>query len=182
MTCNLIVFFFFFANRLTESSNPETIVRETIEGVEEEIQGELTTISDSKISDKRWVFTFRTTKVLKVVALLYDTHRNHFSLGRITTSRGRKVLLDDQPFNTQEWMSRLDLEEENQKLIHKVEVNFSTKLYGTFRQTILFDFGREPYLSKSLCVDVVPVNDVEKIKEVQQVIIILFFFSLGHSL
>lgn len=86
------------------------------------------------------------------------------------------MLLDDQPFNSQEWISRLDLEEENQKLIHKVEVNFSTKLYGTFRQTILFDFGREPYLSKSLCVDVVPVNDAEKIKEVQQVIVILEYF------
>lgn len=86
------------------------------------------------------------------------------------------MLLDDHPFNTQEWISRLDLEEENQKLIHRVEVNFSTKLYGTFRQTILFDFGREPYLSKNVCVDVVPVNDAEKIKEVQQVMVILMCF------
>lgn len=145
-------------------------MRESIEGVEEEIQGELTTIFDSKISDKQWLFTFRTTKVLKVVALLYDSHRSHFSLGRITTSKGKKMLLDDQPVNTQEWTSRLDLEDENQKLVHKVEVNFSTKLYGTFRQTVLFDFGKEPYLMKSICVDVVPVNDAEKIKEVQQVI------------
>ncbi len=157
--------------RLAESSNPETIVRESLDGVEEEIQGELTTIFESKFSDKKWLFSFRTSRLLKVVSLLYDSHRSHFSLRRITTTKGKKVLLDDEPINTQEWTSRLDLNDEKHKLNHRVEVTFSTKLYGTFRQTVLFDFGAEPFLIKHLCVDVVPVNDAEKMKEMQQVII-----------
>lgn len=140
-----------------------------MDDVEEQIEGNLTTIFDSKISNKKWTFTFRTTKLLKVVALLYDSHRSHFSLSRITTSRGKKTLLDDVPINTQEWTSRLDLEDDRLQLEHEVEITFATKLYGTFRQTVIFDFGAEPYLSKNLCVDVVPVNDAEKMKEMQQV-------------
>lgn len=85
------------------------------------------------------------------------------------------MLLNEEPINNQEWTSRLDLSEDKQKLTHTVEVTFSTKLYGTFRQTVLFDFGNEPFLVKHLCVDVVPVNDAEKIKEMQQVVI---FYTL----
>lgn len=136
------------------------------------VEGDLTTVVESKVSTKKWHFTLRTTKLLKVVALLYDSHRSHFSLVRISTSKGKKTLLNDEPINNQEWTSRLDLNDEKQKLTHTVEVSFSTKLYGTFRQTVLFDFGSEPFLVKHLCVDVVPVNDAEKMKEMQQVVFI----------
>lgn len=159
-------------NRLAETSNPELIMRETLEGVDEQIEGELTTIIDSKICDKKWVFTLHTPQVLRVVALLYDSHRNHFLLKRITTStKNKKVLIDEEPINAQEWTSRLD-DEEDEDLIHKVEVTFSTKLYGTFRQTVLFDFGQEPVLAKHICVDVVPVKDAEKMKEMQQELVL----------
>lgn len=145
------------------------IMRETLESVDEEVEGELTTIIDTKICDKKWVFTLHSPQVLRVVALLYDSHRNHFLLKRITTlTKNKKVLIDEEPINAQEWTSRLD-EEEEQTLVHKVEVTFSTKLYGTFRQTVLFDFGQEPVLAKHICVDVVPVKDAEKMKEMQQV-------------
>lgn len=145
-------------------------MRETVEGVEQEIEGELTTIIDSKVCDKKWVFTLHTSKVLKVVALLYDSHRNNFLLKRVATvTKNKKVLLDEEPINAQEWTSRLDCDDEKQRLTHRVEVTFSTKLYGTFRQTVLFDFGKEPVLVKHICVDVVPVKDAEKMKEMQQV-------------
>jgi hypothetical protein len=156
--------------RLSESSNPETIIRETLDGIEEAIEGDLTTVIETKISTKKWVFTLKTPRLLKVVALLYDSHRNHFSLQRLSTFCDKNKLLSDHPINNQEWTSRLDMEPDPElKLTHTVEVAFSTKLYGTFRQTVVFDFGSEPFLVKHLCVDVVPVNDAEKMKEVKQV-------------
>lgn len=54
-------------------------------------------------------------------------------------------------------------------LEHRVRVGFKTEIYGTFRQSVVFDFGTEPVLVKHLCVDVVPVTDVDKMKEIRKV-------------
>ncbi|RZF48178.1 hypothetical protein LSTR_LSTR016478, partial [Laodelphax striatellus] len=51
---------------------------------------------------------------------------------------------------------------------HRVRVAFKTDIYGTFRQSVVFDFGAEPVLVRHLCVDVVPVTDADKIKEIKK--------------
>lgn len=136
------------------------------------MNGDLTAIIDSKICNKKWLFTLNTTKPLKVIALLYDSHRNHFFIQHVVISKNNKNLIDEEPINTQEWTSRLDFDNEEEDLTHQVEVTFATKLYGTFRQSVLFDFGTEPFLVQHLCVDVVPVKDAEKMKEMRQVIVL----------
>lgn len=42
---------------------------------------------------------------------------------------------------------------------------FSTEIYGTFHQSVIFDFGEEPVLLRELCVDSVPTTDLETLKE-----------------
>jgi hypothetical protein len=56
-------------------------------------------------------------------------------------------------------------------LEHRVKVVFSTDIYGTFRQSVVFDFGTEPVLVKHLCVDVIPVTDIDKIQEIKKEIV-----------
>lgn len=65
-------------------------------------------------------------------------------------------------------MNRLE-GEEREVLEHNVRVAFSTDIYGTFRQSVVFDLGTEPVLVKHLCVDVIPVTDADKIKEIKKV-------------
>jgi hypothetical protein len=57
-------------------------------------------------------------------------------------------------------------------LEHKVKVTFSTDIYGTFRQSVVFDFGGEPVLVRHLCVDVVPVTDVDRMKEIRKELVL----------
>lgn len=49
---------------------------------------------------------------------------------------------------------------------------FVTEIYGTFRQSVVFDFGTEPVLVKHLCVDVIPVADADKITEIKKEIVL----------
>ena len=43
------------------------------------------------------------------------------------------------------------------------QVVFRTEIYGTFRQSVVLDFGTEPVYTKQLCVDSTPVAEVEKL-------------------
>lgn len=85
--------------------------------------------------------------------------------------KGEK-LLDLELKKEQEWTESEDLSYGGESnYAHQVTVVFSTDIYGTFRQSIVFDFGMSPALVKHLCVDVIPVTDVDKIKELKKVLI-----------
>lgn len=43
------------------------------------------------------------------------------------------------------------------------QVVFKTDIYGTFRETLVFDFGSEPVLSRDMQVESAPVTDTEKV-------------------
>ncbi len=45
------------------------------------------------------------------------------------------------------------------------QVQFRTEIYGTFRQSVVFDFGTRPILMRQLCVESAPISDVEKIQQ-----------------
>lgn len=42
--------------------------------------------------------------------------------------------------------------------VYKVAVGFSTEIFGTFRQTIVFDFGSEPVLMQRIMVDAASIE------------------------
>ena len=94
---------------------------------------------------------------------------------QVATGNNSKALssTDWKPVNDQEWTSAKDsssLDSESSEILeHRIKVGFKTEIYGTFRQSVVFDFGSEPVLVKHLCVDVVPVTDVDRIKEIRKV-------------
>lgn len=93
--------------------------------------------------------------------------------------------MDWKPVNEQEWTSGKDLLSESESteiLEYRIKVGFKTEIYGTFRQSVVFDFGSEPVLVKHLCVDVVPVTDVDRMKEIRKVCeIYCYFYYLSHE-
>lgn len=176
--------------RWLQAPNPAKILREKVDGVEATCSSDLTTTVSSKVSKREWTFVLRTKRMLRAVALLQDANRNHFSLKQVYPaeprpkksgqggSGGNKVveaeLKSDQEWVVQHPDARYTeiLSESSPTLEHRVKVVFSTDIYGTFRQSVIFDFGTEPILVKTLCVDVIPVTDVDKIEEIKKEIVL----------
>ena len=60
--------------------------------------------------------------------------------------------------------------------VYKVAVGFSTEIFGTFRQTVVFDFGSEPVLMQRVMVDAASIEGMqnEKKKKIFQLEYIFF--------
>lgn len=163
-----------------QATTPDKIMKEKLEGVDDSCTAALVTTVSSKVSKREWTFILKTRKNLRAVALLQDTHRTHFVIKQVLpgeskiNKKGRENLKLNEPELTsdQEWSVALGENTEptdNSAILeHRVKVQFSTDIYGTFRQAVVFDLGTEPVLVKHLCVDVVPVGDADKIKEIRK--------------
>ena len=51
------------------------------------------------------------------------------------------------------------------KHVISLQMQFKTDIYGTFRQSVVFDFGSEPKLVRQLCVDSGPISDIDKLQQ-----------------
>lgn len=163
--------------RWLQSASPDRVMRERVDGVDDACSKDLVTTVSSKVSEREWRFTLRTTLSLRAVALLQDAHRNHFYLRHVTsTSESGKINMNCELNNGQEWTSLSDIKrdegDEKEILEHSILVGFCTDIYGTFRQSVVFDIGSEPVLVKHLCVDVIPVTDADKIKEIKKELVL----------
>lgn len=145
------------------ASNPDKVMRERLDFVEDSCSSDLVTTVASKTSKCEWVFTLKSRKALKAVAMLQDAHRNHFVLAEVKPATGEEL----KEAAVQEWVAPSCVDSET-AVEHLVKVTFSTDIFGTFRQSIVFDLGVEPVLVKHICVDVIPVTDADKIQEIKK--------------
>uniref|UniRef100_A0A1B0CKW5 Putative rna helicase n=1 Tax=Lutzomyia longipalpis TaxID=7200 RepID=A0A1B0CKW5_LUTLO len=166
-----------------QAPSPDKVMKEKLEGIEETCSNELVTTVSAKVSKRDWTFVLKTKRLLRAVALLQDAHRNHFSLKQVFLGEPRAMRVGQQSnkvieaelSSDQEWVSpQTDAVSGDQTIIleHRVKVCFTTEIYGTFRQSVVFDFGGEPVLVKHLCVDVIPVADADKITEIKKEIVL----------
>ncbi|XP_056643763.1 probable helicase with zinc finger domain [Diorhabda sublineata] len=147
----------------SQSSNPNALMCTKVEEVEDQCSCPLSVTVSSKNSLHEWTFYLKTKRPLKAVALLQDTHRNHFFIACIFIKNCKIDLR-----NNQEWISPLLHQESMLPVEYRIKVVFTTGIYGTFRQSVVFDFSSEPVLVKHICVDVVPDPDLEKINEIRK--------------
>lgn len=150
-------------DKWVQSPNPNTLMRDKIEDVEDCCSCSLSATVSSKNSLHDWTFYLTTKRPLKAVALLQDTHRNHFFISSILI-KNCKIDLK----NNQEWISPLLTHDSLLPVEYRINVVFTTGIFGTFRQSVVFDFSSEPVLVKHLCVDVVPDSDLDKINEIRK--------------
>lgn len=152
-----------------QSTNPKAIMSEQVDYVEDKCCSSLVTTVLSKSSLKEWTFNLKTNRTLYAVALLHDVHRSYFKINKvllITNHATTELELK----NSQEWL--FGIKENILVSSYQITIGFKTDIYGTFRQTVVFDFGCEPVLAKNLCVDVIPAEEAQKIKEIRQEIIL----------
>lgn len=162
--------------RLHQSTNPEKIMKEKLESVEVTCSNELNLTVSSKTCKREWIFVLKTTKLLKAVALLQDEHRTHFSIKHVYPmlpgKQSSNQLDTSKAMATdQEWLantSTLSSDSNDTVVSHRVKICFSTDIYGTFRQAVCFDFvGLDAILVKHFCIDVVPLEEYDKIQEIK---------------
>lgn len=155
-----------------DSLNPSDVMKDKLEYVKDNCCSELMTTVSSKNSKREWNFSFLAELPLQAVALLQDTHRNHFKLSEICLISKSAKVYDFDVSNPQEWILQPTTKVNAEKLEYRVKVDFQTDIYGTFRQAVVFDFGSQPVLVKHLCVEVIPTNEAEKISEIRKEIVL----------
>ncbi|XP_048525324.1 probable helicase with zinc finger domain [Dendroctonus ponderosae] len=146
-----------------QSPSPDTLMCDRIDEVDETCSCPLSVTVSSKNSYHNWTFLLRTRKPLKAVALLQDTHRMHFYISSIFIKNAKIEHKNDQ-----EWISHLCLQDSFAVVEYRITVMFKTSIFGTFRQSVVFDFSTEPVLVKHLCADLVPDAELNKINEIRK--------------
>ncbi|XP_022239741.1 probable helicase with zinc finger domain isoform X2 [Limulus polyphemus] len=156
------------------ATNPDLVMTENLAGVNVEVKPNLDMMVTSKDAHSSWKFDVTCKEILYRVALLYDNHRSHFSLAEVTVASVDSHFLRNYSLENdcQEWSNPDDLHLFSDSLmVYTIKVHFETHIFGTFRQSVVFDFRREPVLFQQLCVDAVPVDQVEALEQVKQTVL-----------
>uniref|UniRef100_A0A3Q2FMS2 C3H1-type domain-containing protein n=1 Tax=Cyprinodon variegatus TaxID=28743 RepID=A0A3Q2FMS2_CYPVA len=151
------------------SLSPEKVLSDSLEGVTVETSSSLSMTVTSKKSSHSWIFSLLCKPARKLfrIALLYDAHRPHFSITGVSAGDRLQTV----PKACQEWTPGEESAAADNGLDHcvyKVAVGFSTEIFGTFRQTIVFDFGSEPVLMQRIMVDAASIEDLEHLMAARQ--------------
>lgn len=129
--------------RLHQSTNPERIMKERLDGVEVTCSNELNLTVSSKTCKRDWIFVLKTTKMLKAVALLQDEHRTHFAIkhvypmfpGKQSSNQVEGGLCLLPLASNQEWLANVDANRESESemiVTHRIKISFQTDIYGKY--------------------------------------------------
>lgn len=98
-------------------------------------------------------------RMLHRIALLYDANRPHFSITAVSAGdASTQVPQQVCEGGCQEWTGVGLLQNGMDHCLYTVEVAFRTEIFGTFRQTVVFDFGSEPVLMQRVMVDAASIE------------------------
>uniref|UniRef100_A0A8C9YAX9 Probable helicase with zinc finger domain n=1 Tax=Sander lucioperca TaxID=283035 RepID=A0A8C9YAX9_SANLU len=154
------------------SLSPEKVLSDYLEGVNVETSSSLSVTVTTKKSSHSWTFSFlcKPARKLYRIALLYDAHRPHFFITGVSAGDRLQAL----PKGCQEWTPAEETGADNglDHCLYKVAVGFSTEIFGTFRQTVVFDFGSEPVLMQRIMVDAASIEDLEHLMAARQQLLI----------
>ncbi|KAG8129284.1 hypothetical protein E2320_016421 [Naja naja] len=145
------------------SLSPERVLSECLDGVRVEHNPELSVTVTTKKSHQMWTFalTCKPARMLYRVALLYDAHRPHFSIMAISAGDSTTQIKQEVPETCQEWVGGKMAQNGTDHSVYKISVAFCTEIFGTFRQTVVFDFGTEPVLMQRVMIDAASTEDLE---------------------
>ncbi|KTG46686.1 hypothetical protein cypCar_00015206 [Cyprinus carpio] len=164
------------------SLTPERVMNDCVDGVTVEHSSDLSITVNTKKSSHAWTFTLfckadtsgnfchkQPVRTLHRIALLYDANRPHFSITAVSAGdASTQVPQEVCEGGCQEWSAAGLVQNGMDHCVYTVEVSFSTEIFGTFRQTAVFDFGSEPVLMQRVMVDAASIEDLEHLMQARQ--------------
>uniref|UniRef100_A0A8C2PRS0 Probable helicase with zinc finger domain n=1 Tax=Cyprinus carpio TaxID=7962 RepID=A0A8C2PRS0_CYPCA len=153
------------------SLTPERVMNDCVDGVTVEHSSDLSITVNTKKSSHAWTFTLfcKPVRTLHRIALLYDANRPHFSITAVSAGdASTQVPQEVCEGGCQEWSAAGLVQNGMDHCVYTVEVSFSTEIFGTFRQTAVFDFGSEPVLMQRVMVDAASIEDLEHLMQARQ--------------
>jgi len=123
-----------------------------------------------------WLFKVISNKLLKGVSLQDVESLDNFSISDVTliSMKDDKEISVDVDSSANECVidqkedDSSDNTETKKTFNYSLKIKFHTNIFGKFKQTVVFDFGTRPLLSKTLIADVVPISadsELQSIKE-----------------
>uniref|UniRef100_A0A672QLB2 Probable helicase with zinc finger domain n=1 Tax=Sinocyclocheilus grahami TaxID=75366 RepID=A0A672QLB2_SINGR len=143
------------------SLTPERVMNDCVDGVTVEHSSDLSITVNTKKSSHSWTFTLfcKPVRTLHRIALLYDANRPHFSITAVSAGdASTQVPQGVCEGGCQEWSVAGLVQNGLDHCVYTVVVSFSTEIFGTFRQTVVFDFGSEPVLMQRVMVDAASIE------------------------
>ncbi|XP_077528320.1 putative helicase with zinc finger domain [Haemaphysalis longicornis] len=144
-------------SKAKDASAMQRIMTEELQGLKLACKQPLQCTVSSEETGLLWDFELHTTTRLQRLVLLRDAHRSHFELRCLRVGSSIHNLSE----GSQEWVSKR--KPPGKKFVYHIQVAFQVSSYGTFRQTLVFDFGTEPVLARQFSVDVVHPIALDKI-------------------
>lgn len=144
----------------TKDQSSGALFVQSLPFVELKVNEQLKVTLSSKPATTRWTFQLNTSVALRNVALLDENHCECFAIDCVSHNSCKLGKIQE---NFLEWNSNpCDVIPDNYLT---VVVKFKANVYGSFSQTIVFDFGCEQYLSHQLGVDVYPASEGLELSE-----------------
>uniref|UniRef100_A0A3B1IM46 Probable helicase with zinc finger domain n=1 Tax=Astyanax mexicanus TaxID=7994 RepID=A0A3B1IM46_ASTMX len=153
------------------SLSPEKVLNDCVDGVTVEHSSDLSVTVNTKKSSHSWTFSLycKPARTLHRIALLYDANRPHFSIMAVSAGdTSSQVQQEGCESGCQEWSGAGLVQNGMDHCLYTVEVAFNTEIFGTFRQTVVFDFGSEPVLMQRVMVDAASIEDLEHLMQARQ--------------
>ncbi|OWF45624.1 helicase with zinc finger domain [Mizuhopecten yessoensis] len=149
--------------KLMNSDNPKSLMVSNVDYSKVHVNSDLKVNMTSKKCTSAWTFTITSKRSLHIVALLDDTYRTYFHIASISVGPKKTQKYQNLETHCQEWVNPEYPNVTLGEYVYRVKVVFKTDIYGTFRQTLVMDYGFDPVLSRELQVESAPITDTEKV-------------------
>ncbi|KAI8742129.1 helicase with zinc finger domain [Biomphalaria glabrata] len=151
--------------KLMSQDSPKMVLVENMDLVKIHVNSDLKVSMSTKKCTNAWTFTVTSKLCLHFVALMSDTNRSYFHISSISVGPRKTQKYQNLENQCQEWANQDTQSKGQGEYVYRVKVVFKTEIYGTFRQSIVFDFGVEVILMKEVQVESAPATDLEKIRK-----------------
>ncbi|KAH9492798.1 hypothetical protein Btru_024739, partial [Bulinus truncatus] len=151
--------------KLMSQDSPKMMLVENMDLVKVHVNSDLKVSMSTKKCTNAWTFTVTSKLCLHFVALMSDTNRSYFHISSISVGPRKTQKYQNLENQCQEWANQDTQSKSQGEYVYRVKVVFKTEIYGTFRQSIVFDFGVDVILMKEVQVESAPATDLEKIRK-----------------
>lgn len=151
--------------RLTNPDGPKASLVQNLDFVKIHVNSDLKVSMTTKKCTNAWTFTITSKICLHCVALLDDANRSYFHISSISVGPKKTQKYQNLETHCQEWINQDTANKGQGEFVYRVKIVFKTDIYGTFRQSVVLDFGLEAVVAREVQVESTPATDPDKLSK-----------------